>query len=275
MRKLALVLGAIVLTSSVLAKEVVAQPVSVEEVVVEEVTPVAAPVESLNKFAIGAGVRGSNKLYKQDDENVMFYPNLDVRYGRFYVKGIQVGAYLYENDMMALSVFVDPMGGFPVDGGDMEDGYDNIDDRDSMVMGGAKLELKDLPAGLQSNVSYKGGEDGQQGDLNILRPFAVTEKLKVTPSVNASMFSSDFVDYYFGVSEKEVNRDANDNLDKEYDGDTAYSYGAKLACEYMFTENVSATAAVGVTQFSSEIEDSPIVDDATNVYGLLEAKYIF
>lgn len=280
MRKLALVLGALSLTASVLAKEVVAQPVVIEEpVVVEEVAPVVVPAEhkpyGFDKLAIGVGVAGSNKLYKQDDENIQLYPNLDMRYGRLYVKGIQLGVYLYESDLMAFSVFVDPMGGFKMDNDDMKSGYKNIDDRDTMVMGGGKLELKKLPGDVKVTVSYKGGEEGQQGDLVVMRKFPITSKFSMTPSVNASMFSSDFTDYYFGVSTKEVNRSTTDNLDKTYNGDTAYAYGAKLACEYMFTENVSMIASAGVTQFSSEVEDSPIVDNGTIFYGSLEAKYTF
>ena len=280
MRKLALILGALSLASSVLAKEVVAQPVVIAEpVVVEEVAPVVLPTEhkpyGFDKLAIGVGVMGSSKVYKQDDENVYLYPNLDVRYGRLYAKGIQLGVYLYESDMMAFSVFVDPMGGYNMDNDDMKSGYRNIDDRDSMVMGGGKVELKQLPGDVKVTVSYKGGEEGQQGDLVVMRRFPITPKFSITPSANASMFSSDFTDYYFGVSNKEINRSSTDELDKTYNGDTAYAYGAKLACEYMFTENVSLIASAGVTQFSSEIEDSPIVDNGTIFYGSLEAKYTF
>ncbi|MGL5655313.1 MAG: MipA/OmpV family protein [Fusobacteriaceae bacterium] len=280
MRKLALVLGALSLASSVLAKEVVAQPVVIAEpVVVEEVAPVVVPTEhkpyGFDKLAIGAGVGATTKLYNQEDENIGLYPNLDIKYGRLYVQGIQLGVYLYESDMMAFSVFVDPMGGFKMDNSDMKSGYKNIDDRDTMVMGGGKVELRQLPGDVKVTVSYKGGEEGQQGDLVVMRRFPVTSKFAIIPSANASMFSSDFTDYYFGVSNKEVNRSSTDKLDKTYNGDTAYAYGAKLALEYMFTENVSMIASAGVTQFSSEIDDSPIVDNATMFYGALEAKYTF
>lgn len=280
MRKLALILGALSLAASVSAKEVVAQPVVIQEpVVVEEVAPVVVEEKhkpfGFDKLSIGAGVLGTSKLYKQDDNNIYPYPSIDAQYGRLYIKGIQLGVYLYESDMMAFSVFVDPMGGFNMDNGDMKSGYRNIDDRDTMVMGGGKVEFRQLPGDVKVAVSYKGGEEGQQGDLVVMRRFPVTSKFSVTPSVGASMFSSDYTDYYFGVSKKEVNRSSTDKLDKTYNGDTAYAYGAKLALEYLFTENVSLIASAGVTQFSSEVEDSPIVEDGTIFFGSLEAKYTF
>lgn len=280
MKKLALILGCLSLATIALGKEVVAKPLVVEEpIFIEESETIVVPKDSkpygFDKLAIGFGATGASKLYKQKDNNFLVFPDLDVKYGRLYAKGIELGVYLYESDMMAFSLFVDPMGGISLDGGDMKSGYKNIEDRDTMVMGGGKLEFKKLPGDVKVTVSYKGGEEGQQGDFVLLRKFPVTPKFSITPSINASMFSSDYTDYYFGVSKKEVNRSSEDKLDKTYNGDTAYAYGAKLDFEYMFTETVSMIASAGVVQFSSEIEDSPIVEDATVFYGSLEAKYTF
>lgn len=231
--------------------------------------------QGFEKLGVGFGVVTADKLYRQDDDNTMFLPMLDVKYGRFYVKGIQVGAYLYESEAMAFSVFLDPLGGFAIEGGDMKSGYKNIDDRDSMAMIGGKLELNVLPGQVKTIVSYKAGEHGGQGDLTLARPTRIGDRLVIVPSAGASIYTSDFADYYFGVDGDEVRESNTDKLDEEYSADVAYSYGAKVTAEYMFNSQLSALGVVGVKQFDSEVEDSPIVENGTIFFGGVGAKYKF
>lgn len=273
MKKLALILGSLLMAASVSAKEVVTAPVQVEEVMVEE-APVVVATPSKNRLVVGAEFVSSEKLFKQEDDNMTVMPNLDITYGKFYIKGMQIGVKAYENDMMALSIFVDPIAGFPIEGGDMKDGYENIDDRDAMAMFGGKIDIKNMPMGIIPTISYKVGEEGGQGDIVIARPTLVGEKFVVTPSVMWAVYSGDMADYYFGVDEKEANRSTSDKLE-EYSADTSYMLGAKLACEYLFTENVSFTANAGVKQYSGDIKDSPIVENDVIMFVGAGAKYKF
>lgn len=270
MRKLTLILGALSLVSSVLAEGIATK---------ESFSSLRVPAErkpyGADKLGIGVGVVGAEKLYKQKDKNIALYPNLDIQYGNFYVEGIRAGLYLYESDMLAFSVFVDPMEGASVKGKDMKKGYKNISDRDTMVMGGGKLELRQLPGDIQVAASLKGGEHGQQADLVAMRRFPVTSKFSIIPSINGAVTSSDYTDYYFGVSKKEVDRSSTDKLDKTYNGDRAYIYGANLALEYAFNENLQIIASTGISHFNSAIGDSPIVANKTIFYNTLGAKYMF
>lgn len=226
-----------------------------------------------NKWGVGVGMGYSTKIHKIEDAKAFPTPLLDIEYNDFYVKGISVGYNLYKNDAFTMSLFLDPMVGFAVKSKDMKSGYNNIDDRDTQVMFGAKAEINTGIRDVRTTVSFQGGKDGGTGKWSLYRAFKA-EKLTITPSVHVAYYTSDFTDYYFGVSSGEASRNTNIN-NKSYKADGAASMGMALTGEYNFNERLSLMVFLGVERFSDEIKNSPIVENDVIFMTGLGARYYF
>lgn len=225
-----------------------------------------------DRFGLGLGIGSSTKLYKQEDSNVMPLPMLDVKYGNFYIEGLNLGYTAYRNDLLAMSIFLDPLAGFPIDGGDMKRGYREIEDRETQAMLGVKADFKIDRWGGRGTAAFQAGEHGSQAKFSIYRVFPI-EKFTVIPSVFVNYFSSDFSDYYFGVSHSELR--GNYNLDKSYDADGAFSVGMRVTGSYALNENLSLLLFLGIEKMSDEIKDSPLVENSTLFMAGAGAKYFF
>nr|WP_307775265.1 MipA/OmpV family protein [uncultured Cetobacterium sp.] len=232
-------------------------------------------------FGVGMGLGVSNSLYKGDDEKSSPVPVLNIDYGNLYIRGaadledksLSVGYTFYQDDMFAASLFVDPLSGFDVDGDDLSSGYNNIDDRKYQAMFGVRLDADTGINGVQTGFSAKAGKDGAEFKISAFRPTYINEKLILVPSVYMKGYTADYADYYFGVTSEEAKR--NSKISKKYEADAAYSFGANLTAEYSLSDNLALLAFLGVEKFSSEITDSPIVDDDILYLMGIGAKYHF
>lgn len=226
-----------------------------------------------NKFGVGIGAGVSDSIYKGADDRVYPMPLLDINYYDFYIKGITVGYQFYKDDAFAASLFVDPLAGFAIDGADLARGYDNIDDRKFQAMFGIRLDADTGFYGVKTGLSAQVGEHGGEGKLSAFKAYRVDEKLTIVPSLHIKGYSGDYTDYYFGVTSGEANR--NSKIDRAYKADAAYSVGLNLTADYRLTDNVALMAFLGVEKFSSEVSDSPIVEDGVLYLVGVGAKYYF
>lgn len=227
-----------------------------------------------NRAGIGFVVGAYDGLYKgtsaKDHPNPM--PLLDVDYGNFYIKGLTVGYELYRDDVFATSLFVDPFAGYKVEGKDLSSGYNKIDDRDFQAMFGARIDIDPNINNFRFGLLGQAGKEGAEFKASIYRPMYVTEKLVLVPSIHLSGYSSDYADYYFGVSANEATRSKELT---EYKVDASYSYGANLTAEYGLTDNIALMAFLGIEKFDKEIADSPIIEDDFLYFVGFGAKYYF
>ena len=185
-----------------------------------------------NKYGVGVGVGVSNSIYKGAEDKAYPVPLLDINYGNFYVKGITPGYFFFKGEDLSLSVFLDPMAGFPIKAKDMGHGYTNIDDRDFQAMVGLRADLNTGIAGIRTGASVQFGEHGSEAKISAFRPYNINDKFTLVPGIYVKGFSGDYTDYYFGVTSSEVNRSNRDNLTREYKADAAASIGANLNAEY-------------------------------------------
>lgn len=228
-----------------------------------------------NRFGVGLGLGVSSKIYKTEDTNVMPLPMLDIRYGNFYAEGLTLGYNAYKNDILAMSIFLDPLAGFPIDGGDMKRGYRDIEDRETQAMIGLKADFKIDRWGGKGAVSFKAGEHGSQAKASIYRVFPL-ERFTLIPSLYMTYYTADFTDYYFGISKGETLRPGNNALrNKSYDAEGAFSVGMRVTGNYALNENLSLLIFLGVERLSDEINDSPLVENSTIYMAGAGAKYFF
>lgn len=266
MKKILMGLLALTLSSTMLAREVVSEAELVESIY-------KGDGDTGNRLGIGLGVGFSDSIYKGADDRVYPLPLLDINYYDLYVKGITVGYQFYKDDAFAASLFVDPLAGFAVDGADLARGYDNIDDRKFQAMFGIRLDADTGFYGVKTGLLAQVGEHGGEGKLSAYKAYRVDEKLTIVPSIHVKGYSGDYTDYYFGVSSDEARR--NSRIDGAYKADAAYSVGLNLTADYRLADNVALMAFLGVEKFSSEISDSPIVEDGVLYLVGIGAKYYF
>lgn len=226
-----------------------------------------------NKYGVGLGLGVSDSIYKGADDRSYPMPLLDINYGDLYIKGITVGYNLYQNDALTTSIFVDPLAGFAVDGADLARGYDNIDDRKFQTMAGLRVDYKTGLYDIRTAASAQFGEHGAEGKISAFKIYSVTDKLILIPAIHIKGYTEDYTNYYFGVTSEEKNK--NRNIKEAYSADAATSVGATLTADYKLNDKIALMAFAGFEKFSSEITDSPIVEDNTLFLVGAGAKYFF
>ena len=182
-----------------------------------------------------------------------------------------MGYDLYTEDDFTLSLFLNPLDGFVMKGSKLDHGYRSIDDRKPQAALGVVMSYNLNFYDMTALVAFSGGERGLKGDARIIRPYRVTDNFTLIPSFGASIYSSNYVDYYFGIDSNEVR----DKITDTYSPDTAYSLGISLAAEYYLNDKITLLAFLSADRFSSEIADSPIVDSNKLIMVGVGAKYSF
>ncbi|MFR8991782.1 MAG: MipA/OmpV family protein [Fusobacterium sp.] len=222
-----------------------------------------------NKFSVGMGVGTTNHFY-HGDEITFPTPFFDVRYDNFFITGANIGYDVFNEDSITLSLFVNPFDGFPIKASKMDHDYDSIDERKTQIALGA-IAAYDLPAyDMTALVSFSGGERGVKAGASLVKPYNFGS-FTLIPSVSATFYSEDYTDYYFGIDSDERGGKIRDT----YSPNSAYSLGINLAAEYYLTEKITLLAFLSADKFSSEVGDSPIIDNSTLLKMGVGAKYSF
>lgn len=222
---------------------------------------------------VGVGIKTSQRPYKGAGNREMVVPLTNLRYKRVYNQGYQVGFDLCQGEDFSFSTFIEPRIGFEVDGEDLSEGYNKIENRDEQVVGGLKATLRE-GKDTYTTLSYAWGEEGGGvGNVSIHRPIDITYRWAVIPSITGSYYSQSFSKYYFGVSSEEAL--SNTQINAAYTPDDSFSYGAALTSEFAATDEWTLVGFVGIERFSGDIEKSPIVGNRTIFTGGIGARYTF
>ena len=120
-------------------------------------------------------------------------------------------------------------------------------------------------------VALSGGERGVKGEARLVKPYSLSSDFTLIPSISANFYSEDYTDYYFGIDSDERGGKIRDT----YSPSNAYSLGISLAAEYYLTDKITLLAFLSADKFSSEIGDSPIIDNSTLLKMGVGAKYSF
>ena len=226
--------------------------------------------------SLGIGYGATNKIYKSN-ETEHFLPMVDVEYNDFFVKGATVNGFsmgynLYKDDFYTFSLYVKPFGGYKMDGSDMDDGYKSIDDREQKFMGGAEVSAYTGIYDITMTASVDYGKEGGNFLVELHKPYVVNSSLTLISSVNFVYYNSDYIDYYFGVDRHEA---LGKLKGREYEGDSAYTFGANLTGYYRLTDSLSLLGFFGVNKLSDEIKNSPIVENDILYYTGAGVIYTF
>ena len=88
--------------------------------------------------------------------------------------------------------------------------------------------------------------------------------------VSASYASAKTSRYWYGITESEAT-----TRFTEYDIDSTMAYTAEIGLTYPISEHVVFRSSARYTQYSSDIRDSPLVDDKGSAYIATSINYVF
>jgi outer membrane protein len=230
-------------------------------------TPPPSPVQ----WSLGLGVVSSPRPYVGTDNSVLVIPLVQLEYKKLYVQGIRAGFHLFEKgdvvfDVRARIVFagLDP---------DDSPELDGIIERKSSIEGGFALDWS-LGKYLLSATAFTdllGRSGGQQVGLDFSRAWTFARKRwGLTPSVGVVWQSSDFVDYYVGVTPEEARPGR-----PPFQGESAVNFRASVFAYFALPPRVIFVGTVRVQHLDNEISSSPIVDKSRGYSGLLGVTYRF
>jgi outer membrane scaffolding protein for murein synthesis (MipA/OmpV family) len=248
----------------------------------------AKETESKYKFSLGFMAGYGSKLYQIEEKQPRYIPLIMLESKNLYILGTEIGYKHRLNSKLTLTGFSQLFGGIALQGvggvigatqldnSDMENGYKGISSRETQVEFGLRLGYNTGFQRVKLLGEVRGGKRGGSGKISALRPFAVTDKLLLIPQINLSLLDKNMVNYYFGVSEDEVNDPRNTKLDKAYDPDKyAYASSIGVSGRYSFTSKWSAFGLAEIQYVADEIGDSPIVDNRMNYFVGLGLRYDF
>lgn len=240
---------------------------------------VASPVCAKDRpLSLGAGAVYKDSVYKGYDDEVQPVPIVSYEGPLFYIQGgglgykAQAGYKVIEkrNFMLALAL---ELGADEWDASDSDD-FKQFDDRDRAYHLGAEVSYRPgrevVSLGVFGDISDE--HDGYFVRAGYRYLLTINPSLVMFPYGNISYLSSDYGNFYWGVTQREADR---------IDGVEAYGVGSALRVQgglgssYSVTERVKVNANAAVGWLEDDVKDSPIVNDNWEAQLMLGASYTF
>ena len=221
------------------------------------------------QWSLGLGVVSSPRPYVGVKNSVLTIPLVELSYKKLYVQGVRAGFHLFEKgdvvfDARARIVFagLDP---------DDSPALDGITERKSSIEGGFALDWS-IGKYLLSATAFTdllGRSGGQQAGLDFSRAWTFARsRWGLTPAIGVVWQSSDFVDYYVGVTPEEARPGR-----PPFQGESAFNFRASAFAYFALTMRVIFVGLVSVQHLDNEISSSPIVDKPRGDFGLFGITY--
>jgi outer membrane scaffolding protein for murein synthesis (MipA/OmpV family) len=230
------------------------------------------------EFSAGFGAYTTNEAWKGTDSNQGIAPLVSAKYGNWLIG---------ENGIVSYSLLDEDDFGLAMGMNYRNDGYD-----DDKFLGSEKstdvvFNGYDSPEGdvtfkvdgywkfvnlsLEQDVS--GNSKGLTADFGVEVPiYSLGNDFLVQASATVHWQSSDYADYIYGVSAKQVDNSV---------GRTAYTvgsvtnYSVGLSAFYQLDKNWSLIASVNYTKLDDAITDSPLIGDDNVTGAFIGASYRF
>ena len=214
--------------------------------------------------------------YVGADASIQPIPIVELYSGRWFVQGIRAGYRFVDTESIDFDVRVR----FRFSGLDPDDSpfLDGMEERRETVEAGLGLDWELARAWrgafeleLRAFADVLGRSDGFESsvDLGWRRGFG-TGKMNLLPAVVMVYQRADQVDYYYGVRPDEARPGR-----PAFQGEAVFNPRASVLFVYRFTQRWGLTTLVSVDFFDDEITSSPIVDQSSELFGLVGLAYSF
>lgn len=232
----------------------------------------AAPFAQANPLTLGASLLYSQSPYKSGQDRYYPVPIVNYEGDSFYIRSLQAGYYLWKDsqDQLSLTVLGSPQNFDPddVDDGDMK----SLNKRHMTLMGGVAYRHS-ADWGIVRTTLVGDMLDNSNGiiwDLTYLYRFEFG-RFSLAPGIGALWNSSNQNDYYYGISSAESRRSGLDS----YDPDSSWSPYLEVTAGWKIADSWNATLSGRYTRLGSDIKDSPMVDQDSQVLLWTGVSYTF
>ena len=235
----------------------------------EAVGPASSPAPSPVQWSLGIGAFSSPRPYVGAENSRMVAPLIDVSYKKLYVQGIQAGYTFFSTEKFSL----DARAGIVFNGLDPDDSdfLEGMNKRRSSIEGGFVFAWKPGKYRL-STAGYTdllGRSYGQQASTDFSRAWTFNRyQWGITPSIGVVWQSSNFVDYYYGVTPEEARPGR-----PPFNGQSVINFRSSLFAFFFVNMRIRLAGYVRIQRLDNEILDSPIVDQKRGIFGLVGIVY--
>lgn len=236
-----------------------------------------------NKLFIGAGVNHNSVQYTAMDSRTEAVPLFELQFGPFFaynhndepVFGVEL--FRHKRVMLALAGIY---GSQQLDVSEASDDqrfvYYGIEDRQKATELAlifhfySKVGLVDITVARDVSNTY----DDFRSAISWSRPFADTGNWTITPRMYGRYYSNKYNNYYFGVSEEEMDRailiaqsegmteNSYRSLRPQFESQNAGQFGVDISIDYNFTESFMARGYIGMEQLAGQVTSSVLTEDA-------------
>lgn len=229
----------------------------------------ASADESSSQWGLGLGVISSDNPYAGRGRRYRPFPLVSYDSNRLFFKGITAGVHLLDTDALEIDVVAEAN----LDGIDAEDfgtrelarnGVDRTlleDRKDSADVGfdvsfsGPYGELK-----FQALADVLDASGGYEASASYGYPYALSERLVLTPTLGAKWQSADRADYYYGILDEEIARGVS-----SYRPGSVVIPEAGLDLQYRFADRWVLLGDVKHRALPGKVEASPLIDSAQSI----------
>lgn len=223
-----------------------------------------AKAERTLEWSLGLGVASTPRPYVGAENAVLAIPLVDITYKKLYVQGIQAGYWFVEKKRFDFGV----RAGIVFESLDPDDSdfLTGLEERKPSIQGGLVFGWKPGKFRLTTaaNTDLLNRSNGQQVSVDFSRMWQWHGRaIGVMPSIGVVWQSSNFINYYYGVSPEEAipGRPA-------FGGRSAVNYRGSVLGYLFVSHRIRFLAYLEVQRLDNEIYSSPIVEDRRAVLGL-------
>lgn len=223
-----------------------------------------APAERTFEWSLGLGVASTPRPYVGADNAIIPMPLVDITYKKLFVQGIQAGFWFVDSKKFDFGVRADIV--FQSLDPDDSPYLTGMDKRDPSLQGGLVFAWKPGKFRLATAASTDllGRSNGQQVSLDFSRMWQWHGRaVGIMPSIGAVWQSSNFINYYYGVSPEEAQPGR-----PSFSGQSAVNFRSSLLGYIFVSHRIRFVAYLEVQRLANEIYDSPIVDTKRSFLGL-------
>lgn len=224
----------------------------------------ASAGEGSSQWGLGLGAVVSDNPYAGRSTRYRPFPLITYDSERLFFQGITAGVHLLDTRALELDFIVEAN----LDGMDAED----FGARELAANGIDRALLEDrkdsADAGFEATFSGRYGEikfqaladvldasGGYEASVSYGVPFALSERLELTPSVGAKWLSADRADYYYGILDEEIARGV-----PSYRPGSVVIPEVGLDLQYSLAERWLLLGNVKYRPLPGKVEDSPLLD---------------
>lgn len=214
------------------------------------------PAQGDFSFDMGVGVLVNDEAYREVDTEVRVIPIVDLRYKRFYIRGINFGYRLFQGDRNQLAVTLRPQ--FTDLEEDDSPYFVGMEERELAAMLGLDWDIdlgNRFSLEFSAETDVTGRNEGTVAGINFSRTFIHNRSTIIIPELSLQYADQSFNDYYYGVrlSEALPNRPF-------YEADASLNIEPSVLVRHNFTPNFGLLVLVSAEFLGDDITDSPLVD---------------